>query len=184
MNLSAIILIIIAIYLIRKINSRDQLGGGVKQINITNKTNDPYYSRQYRELDNVDNVLLRPIDKSNKDIENLISSNTFTHSDQEIRVPIKKYLDFVDTKTRKTPEDTKVIIEHKKPYFLDESLIIDYYGEKYYWDERFPKQPISIDFAKDPIKYVKDHPNEYPSYIVASRNLSDLSPNTVEFYEN
>ena len=186
MKFSAVILILIALYLIFRINKTDQVGGAVKQLSIENKTSDPYYARQYRELDNIDNVLIRPLGKGNKNTEKLLPSNMFDSVDQELRVPIKKYLDFIDIMKKTTPEKTKVLVESKQPYFLDESLIIDYYGKKYYWDSRYPKQPISVEFAKDPLTYAKLHPNEYPSYVIASRNLAELEPNSDDslFYEN
>ena len=127
MKFSAIILVVVALYLIFKIGKTDQVGGAVKQLTIKNKTNDPYYARQYRELDDVDNVLIRPLGKGNKETEKLLPSNMFDSVDQELRVPIKKYLDFIDIMQKTTPEKTKVLVESKQPYFLDESLIINYY---------------------------------------------------------
>ena len=59
MKFSAVILILVALYLILKISKSDQVGGAIKQLTIKNKTNDPYYARQYRELDDVDNVLIK-----------------------------------------------------------------------------------------------------------------------------
>jgi hypothetical protein len=182
MNISGIILVLVAAFCIYKIQTGDQTGGDLQQMTIDNRYQDPYYAQQYRELDDVDNVLNRSQEPGNKVIQDLVAWNV--HDDglgggkeQELREPIKKYLDFMDIKTLETSEETKVLVESKQPYFLDEAMIIDSYGHKFYWDWRYPKQPISIDFATDPDAFVRSHPNEYPSYIIKSRDYSELRPN-------
>lgn len=186
MNISGIFLVLIATYLIYKIHTdTDQTGGDLKQMDISNRYQDPYYTRQFRELDDVDNVLNRPLEATNKDIARLVASNTFGGAGKpnigdhpEIRSTPKTYLDFMDIMNKETPKEVKVLIESKQPYFLDEALIIERDGHKYYWDWRYPKQPISLDFAKDPERYTQLHPNEYPSYVIASRNYNGLQPNS------
>lgn len=181
MNISGIILILIAAFLIYKIDT-SQIGGGLglRQMTIYNRHQDPYYARQYRELDDVNNVLNRPVMPGNKVTQGLVAYNVWNRGNElELSEPIKKYFDFSDIIHRKTPEETKVLVENLQPFFLDEAMIIDHYGEKFYWDWRYPKQPISVEFAKDPETYVKQHPNEYPSYVIKSRNYSALGPNSI-----
>jgi hypothetical protein len=175
-NFSGIILMLLIIYLLYHTYGTDQVGGDLKQMTISNLYKDPYYGRQYRELDDVDNVLNRPIHKYNIDIENLTASNIYRHTEQQLTTPIVTYLDFkLQPPPKKTSNEVLAIVEHKQPYFLDEALIIDKDGYKFYWDSRYPKQPISIEFAQDPEKYIQTRPNEYPSYVIASRNYSNMT---------
>lgn len=67
----------------------------------------------------------------------------------------------------------RTLIEEKQPYMMDKSEIINYYGSQSYWDWRFPRKPIDIRFAVNPKKYVKEHPNTYPSYVIKSRQWSE-----------
>jgi hypothetical protein len=188
MNISGSILILIIIYVLYNFSQGndfglgmlglglEQMGGKLPQMNIQNKYDDPYYNRQYRELDDVDNVLNRPLHATVKAIRNLKASNKYLHNETQLSVPDKVFFDFAaaDVVTKDTSEAVKVLVENKQPYFLDEALIIDKDGKKFYWDTRYPKQPISVEFAKDPVKYVRTRPNEYPSYVVASRNYGDI----------
>lgn len=179
MNVSGIILVLVIAYILYHVSAHGmpQIGGALPQMTIRNRYQDPYYARQYRELEDVDNVLNRPLLPVNPVTEKLEGQHEIgVHNEQELREPVKTYFDFAatDRPKRSTGEDTKVLVEVRQPYFLDEALIIDRDGEKYYWDTRYPKQPISINFAKDPVKYIKDRPNEYPSYVIASRNYGDL----------
>ena len=181
MNIPGSILILLITATLFKIyHEKDQTGGTLSAINITNKYTEPYYSRQYRELDDVNNVLNRPVVKGKDYINELQPWNTYsdldgsTHTQLKLREPWKRYLDFSDIKTNPNTKTIKVLVEDKQPYFLDEALIIDYYGEKFYNDANYPKHPISIDFAKDPVKFCNEHPNEYPSYILQSHIKGDL----------
>lgn len=181
MNASGIILVLVIAYILYYILEHGmppglQLGGALPQMTIRNRYQDPYYARQYRELEDVDNVLNRPLYPADPVIQKLEGRRESMHNEQELRTPVKTYFDFAATErpTKNTKEDTKVLVEARQPYFLDDALIIDRDGEKYYWDTRYPRRPISIDFAKDPMKYIKERPNEYPSYVIASRNYGDL----------
>jgi len=187
MNVSGIILVFIAAFLIYKIQTdqTDQFGGALTQMTIDNRYQDPYYARQYRELDDVDNVLNRPQEPGKEVIQSLAPVNAGPDVDDDdkpitqlrLLPPVQRYLDFNDDiQKTEVSEQTKVLVEGQQPYFLDEALIIDHYGEKYYWDWRYPKQPIAIQFIQDPEGYVRDHPNEYPSYVIKSRDYSNLGP--------
>jgi hypothetical protein len=183
MKISGIILVFVAAFLIYKIQTdqTDQTGGTLTQITIDNRYQDPYYGRQYRELDDVDNVLNRPQEPGKEGIQSLAPINAGPEVDgpiSQLRLlpPVERYLNFNDIQKTDTTEQTKVLIEGQQPYFLDEALIIDHYGEKYYWDWRYPKQPIAIQFIQDPEGYIRDHPNEYPSYVIKSRDYTNLGP--------
>lgn len=181
MNISGFILVLIAVFLIYKIHTDPIIGqsGGAQTKVEAYLQQDPYYARQYRELDNVDNVLNRPQEPGKEVTQNLVASNVYTHQQAELCEPVKTYIDFsdMDIVKKETPEETRILVENRQPYFLDEALIIDNYGEQFYWDWRYPKQPISVKFVTDPEGYVRDHPNVYPSYIIKSRNLKNLKPN-------
>jgi hypothetical protein len=121
------------------------------------------YSQQFNELDNVNNVLNRPVLPGNKFIAEM-SPNDY---DNNIAVLPKESMP--DVKREKLSNGTKAIIEAKQPYFLDNALIVNYYGKTHYWDWRYPRQPIPIEFATDPDRFVKENPEEYPSYVIQSR---------------
>lgn len=174
MNTTGIILVIVAAFLVFKISTMDdeQRGGSLKQMTIDNRYQDPYYARQYRELDNVDNVLNRPQEPGKKNIENLKPVHTGGLNAQKQL----KMEDFSDAPKAVISDTTRVLVEGQQPYFLDEALVIDRDGHKYYWDWRYPKEPVSVEFLTNPQKFIQEHPNVYPSYVVKSRNLSDLQP--------
>lgn len=177
MNTTGIILVIVALFLVFKISTMDheQTGGDLKQMTIDNRYQDPYYARQYRELDDVDNVLNRPQEPGKPHIENLKPVHT-------VGLGSQKKIQNNDTANPKTviSDTTRVLVEGQQPYFLDEALIIDRDGYKYYWDWRYPKEPVSIDFLKDPDTFIKKHPNVYPSYVIRSRNLTGLQPHDLQ----
>ncbi len=178
MNIPGGILILLITVALFKIydQGHSQDGGTLPSINITNKYTEPYYSRQYRELDDVNNVLNRPVVKGKSHIDTLQPWNTECDLDGtlmeqlKLREPWKRYLDFSDIETKPNTKVLKALVEEKQPYFLDGALIIDYYGEKFYNDANFPRHPISVKFAEDPVKFCKEHPNEYPSYIIRARS--------------
>ena len=152
-----------------------QTGGALP---ITIKESGPHYLRHYRELDNVNNVLNRPLAPADKATSQLHASNIWEDRSQlEYIKPVEKYLKFEDYAEEPVAEDTKTLVEAKQHYFLDEAKIIDYYGKKYYWDWRYPREPLPVEFAKDADKWVKEHPNLYPSYVISSRNYSQLKNN-------
>uniref|UniRef100_A0A6C0J9A4 Uncharacterized protein n=1 Tax=viral metagenome TaxID=1070528 RepID=A0A6C0J9A4_9ZZZZ len=172
------VLILTVLYIVKDI-SISQIGG--KAIPISLQSEGPHYIRQYREHENVDNVLNRPLYPANKDTNALQSANTWTNLDgsnnvnYELIKPVKRYLEFTDIDKALVSPETRALVESKQPYFLDEANIIDCYGKKYYVDWRYPKQPLPIEFAQDSEKYIKEHPSLYPSYIIRSRDSSLLT---------
>jgi hypothetical protein len=128
------------------------------------------YSQQINELDNVDNVLLRPTFPGKPVINNLQPVD-----EAPVNTGVLPKESIADVETPVVPLGTKAVVEAKQPYFLDNALIINYYGKPHYWDFRFPRQPLPLEFAKDPVKFVNENPEVYPSYIVRMRNYgSDL----------
>lgn len=124
------------------------------------KINSPYL-KQYNELDNVDNVLKRQQYPANPTV-NAIIPNDEKDIDNMEKLPFES-IDYIPVYTG-TPS-IKALIESKQPYFLDEALIVTYYGVPHYWDWRYPRQPIPIEFAQDPAKFRREHPSVYPSYL-------------------
>lgn len=159
-------------------NVQSQFGGSVP--GIITKATGPHYIRQQRELANVDNVLNRPLYPVDKNIERSHAANVWLDYDGDFRhhhellIPEKRYFDFKDINQVSASVDTKVAVEAKQPYFLDEALIVERDGMKFYWDWRYPKKPLPIEFALDQDKFVLEHPNEYPSYIIKSRETKYL----------
>jgi hypothetical protein len=146
---------------------KSQSGGspaGWSSVTIANPLSLNVYSQQINELDNVDNVLKRRQYPGKPVINNL---KPIDEGSQQAVLPKDS---LPDIKTPVVPVGTKAVLEAKQPYFLDEALIVNYYGKSHYWDWRFPGQPLPIEFAKDPAKFVKENPEVYPSYIIKSRN--------------
>ena len=123
------------------------------------------YSQQINELDHVDNVLNRKQFPPNPVINKLLPVD-----ETPINIGVLPKQSIEDVKTPVVSIGTKAVLEAKQPYFLDEALIVTYYGIPHYWDWRFPRQPLPLEFAKDPAKFVKENPEVYPSYIIKSRN--------------
>lgn len=176
------ILFLILYYLLKDmdiVESVIQKGGSIP-VTLSENGISPY-TRQYREIDNVDNVLNRPLQKVNKYTARLHAANSWNNNDGtqraqlELVEPTKRYLNFIDSKPEHVTPDIHTLVESKQPYFLDKANIIDYYGKKFYWDWRYPKEPLPIQFAHNPDKFVKENPNLYPSYIIRSRDLSQLN---------
>jgi hypothetical protein len=180
-----IILVAIFLYLV----SCGQSGGsaipGYHGYNLPISNKDPHFLRQYLELDNINNVLNRPLEKANPHINSLKVHCVTSGPEADVETDgmaqefkaAKYYLDFADPQSiTATPED-KTLAKANQHYFLDESLVLDREETgNYYWDWRYPRQPISIKFAHDPVKFIKEHPMEYPSYIVKSRDYQQLQP--------
>jgi hypothetical protein len=52
---------------------------------------------------------------------------------------------------------------------FDKAEIVD---GRYYRDWKYPRKPISVEFIKNPAKYCKAHPFEYPCEILANTSSS------------
>lgn len=68
-------------------------------------------------------------------------------------------------------DNGKETIKKFSPYLFDDGCkTFTCYGNKFYYDYRFPRKPIEVEFANDPVNYIKEHPKRYPSYMAI--NLS------------
>lgn len=65
-------------------------------------------------------------------------------------------------------DSTKAVLDHLSPLFMRTSLK-EYYGGMYYHDFRYPREPISLEFAVDPEGFCRRNPTRYPCDIRASR---------------
>jgi len=170
MSVIGLLIVLFLVSLLFKFNF--QSGGANKGAHIEKPlafpSSDSSYLQQYYELHNVDNVLKRKQYLANEVINNVTPNDGILNYHLNV-LPLK-------TEGPIITKDSVSLIESKQPYFLDDPLIVKYYGVDHYWDWRFPRQPIRVEFAKDPSKYIKDHPDEYPSYIIKSRNYKNLQP--------
>ena len=173
MNITGLILVILitSLFIVGTTLTLQSGGSTSGWSAITIPSTNNVYSRQFNELDNVDFVLQRPQFPPNEFINTM--KPVEEGSDELYTLPKKSMADITDAVVT---QDAKVNIETKQPYFLNEAMVISYYGVPYYWDYRYPRQPISVEFAKDPEKYITEHPDEYPSYVIKSRNYSKLEP--------
>lgn len=168
MSIIGLLIVIFILSLLFKFNF--QIGGTIKGADIVKPVqfpaSDSSYLQQYHELHNVDNVLKRKQYLRNEVINNVKPNDGNLNYHLNV-LPFK-------LNEKITTTDTKNLVEEKQPYFLDDALVVKYYGVDHYWDWRYPRQPIRVEFAKNPSKYVREHPDEYPSYIIKSRNFKDL----------
>lgn len=169
MNITGALLILVIVCILATILATRQTGGALPQVSINNRYEDPYYAQQYKELDSVDNFLNRPLHPRDAITEALVpvEEGRVTSSPTLIGRPARKYLDFKDIITEPTSEKVKTYVSDRQPYFFDDPVVVDYYGKKFYWDWRYPRHPISTEFATDPEKFCREHPKEYPSYVIA-----------------
>ena len=185
MNISGIILVLFAAYLVFELGlglGRGHAGGSESipnRIKGIASIKSPYI-HQYNELDDVDHVLTRPIMPGEKVTNDLVAFNTSLPQASGIMPSeASSSLVTVPASARLEPgpgpspgpieplsQDIKALVEARQPPFLKEALIID---GKYYYDQRYPQRPVPIEFAKDPERYVREHPDEYPSYVIKSR---------------
>ena len=158
------------------------VGGSLKDrghIRNPEKHGEPSYIRQYKELDAINNVLNRPVKPGQKDINNLQASNLQPGIEHELSGGYAQWDEGTSAATladEKVDSTLKVLVEDRQPFFLDGALIIHKDGQKFYWDARYPREPVSLDFAEHPDKYVAEHPTVYPSYVISSRDYSGLKP--------
>jgi hypothetical protein len=180
MNITGILLVLLILLILTVIltlTTGNQTGGSPSGWSaITIPVTNNVYSQQFNELDNVDFVLKRQQVPGNEYINQLTGATDTERETQEV-LPKQS---LKDIKPATVSVDTKVRIETKQPYFFDDAMIVSYYGKPYYWDFRYPRQPIPVEFAKDPERFVRENPTEYPSYIIASRDYTNYQPNDPE----
>lgn len=168
--------IVIVVILLRNYIPEPQKGGAPLVRDATETT---YYARQFDELKDVDNVLYRETEEPPEDINNLeLFHSKQTNSEPlELKSPKRVKFNFKDMKYHDEQVENKEMIKRIQPYFMSQPEIIHRAdGSNYYWDWQFSKQAVSTDFAKDPERFVREHPLEYPSYVIRSRIPNKCSP--------
>jgi len=125
------------------------------------------YAQRMNEIVNTDRVLDRPVKAAANRITKLIiplSNPVQTDKYKQIGKHKQKTLRFTDQKELKIPKNHQVytFVDERQPYMFDQPTVIDNSGKKFYWDWRYPRKPIDIRFAIDPVGYCKKHPNTYP----------------------
>jgi len=135
------------------------------QLNIVN----------HLEHNNLDWVLRKPLQKPRKRI-NCLQENRSTGAPSECHDGFPEWQteccdkgirDISNTDSAVADCD-KAELRHLSPVPMKTS-VKDYYGSTYYYDFRYPREPISIEFMKDPVGYCKRNPGRYPCYVRESR---------------
>lgn len=134
------------------------------------------YTQRINELENTDRVLERKIVTGKQEINNLgvpLSKPHVTDVYKRIRPLQKRTFRFKDIKkaTIAKSDPLNTLIDDRQPYMFDQPEVVNYYGKNHYWDWRYPKKPISVEFAADPAGYCQKYPQKYPSYVIASRRV-------------
>ena len=191
MDIVAIIVVILIplviwFVLIKSAATKDQSGGAVScGVNINPVDASPKIKRQICEIRNVNNFLNRGLLPVDEDIENLQKANgALTLPDGSPRVEAEcqpcswmfRELNFEDIDCDDVSSDQKTLVESKQPFFLESPYVIRYYGKNHYFDSRYPRKPIHVSFLEDEDKFVREHPQVYPSYVITSRNYEKLEP--------
>jgi hypothetical protein len=175
-----ILFIAIVIYAVRRSTFKDFKD--FKDLNLQQggdkyilKTNQMVYARQYHELDNYNNVLNRRVGPPDANTNDLVGFEWDKPTDSQPAklIPIQPtYLDLT-TDTYRTPPkpstNLKARVKARQPYFFTKPYVKNYYGKRYYADWRYPLFLVSTDFAENPAKFVREHPLDYPSYIIQAR---------------
>ena len=172
MNWPGLLALIAAAYLISALMGT-QTGGGLPGL-ARPKPTEPYYERQYRELDDINAVLRRPVESPKENINTLRPYNLEQEDNLHLKQSVPSYLDFYDTKVTTVSSADRSAITTKQPFLFDRAEIVYKSGQPFYYDARYPESPIPIQFATDPEGFIRDHPSQYPSYVIKKSNLSAL----------
>jgi hypothetical protein len=151
-----------------------QQGGKTPAPATPNLMEGNFFQRQYSELTDIRDFLKRPLQEPNKDTAQLISANSPNNQGSHALELVNEqqyYLDFQDDPEPDplSKADLELIRELQPKHLGSEPLIETISGKRFYHDVRYPNNPISIDFARDPIKFQKEYPQLYPSYIIARK---------------
>ena len=118
---------------------------------------DPYYVA-YDGMYDPNRLMTKPLvmgdDKVTGVLDETIDSSSFNDN--------IKY-NYVQPCDALTTADKKKIKMHQVP-FLKEVDLVDYYNKDFYYDARYPQEPVDIAFAKDPENYCRNNKNIYPCY--------------------
>lgn len=169
MYLPGLLLIIVVALLLY--NVIPQRGGATPAPTTVNPLEGNYFQRQYGELRNIRDFLRRPLQEAKKNIAELIPANApnrpGSHPLELVDEP-NYYLDFKDEQDPDplTTDDLALVRELQPKHLGLEPLIVTISGRRFYYDAKYPEGPISIDFARNPIKFQKENPSVYPSYAI------------------
>ena len=163
------------IYFVRGIGVPDAAQKGGQDTTRSLNENQLVYARQYKELDNFQNVLHRSVDAADETTNNLVGFTSDMSTDSQpalLKEPTEHYLDLTADPYPVPPKpsaDLKKRVKERQPYFMGKPYVKDYYGKQYYADWRYPLFLVSTEFAENPAKFIHEHPKEYPSYVINSR---------------
>jgi|694.fasta_scaffold07965_9 hypothetical protein len=124
------------------------------------------YNKHKKEYKNINNVLKRPLAKGDETANNIKTQNDFkiTGNNYNMFLTVNKEEEI----NNKMNEKLRQIKAHPK---LKNKPLKIIYGEYFYYDNDYPKEPISVEYALNPEEYIKNNPECYPSYIITkSRN--------------
>lgn len=168
-----IIIIIIIYYAIynfgKRIYNKESFIADMPLLSLNDK-----YNQRKREMKNINYVLKRPIEKGNITINNLNSN--FNPGNWDI---YNKFIT-LSKEEQLQKQDNTILEKIKNNPRLRNRKIFNIYNEFFYYDELFPKEPISIDYALNPDEFIKNNPFSYPSYIIIKDNLKNVKPNEKE----
>jgi len=113
------------------------------------------YNKRIDEMKDPNNVLKRPIINNN----NNILPNVLPLVNQ-------KYIlaDTYQTNISKQQNRAKLLEQIKTNCILKDKELFINEEQFYYYDSRYPEQLIPIEFALNPIEFIKNNPKLYPSY--------------------
>jgi len=132
------------------------------------------YQQQLNELADVDRVLDRPVTVAKNyvsKITQLFSKPDSTDNYLFLRKEPKKLFKFKDPQTVCLPKNHPIYtrIEEKQPSMFTKPIVLNNFGNMYYWDWKYPQKALDVRFAADPKGFCKKNPNTYPCYIINSR---------------
>ena len=185
-----VVLVVLVVYVVRKMKQpvSTQSGGANNAIAVNAPDNGftAQVQRQICELADPDNFLRREVVPGNPDVARTVG---FKHTaflpngDRRDQEELKEGADalgvvpqFTDCSCAPVSSTDKAQVAGNQPFFLDAPYVISYYGKNFYWDMRYPRKPIPLAFLRDEKKFVKQHPQVYPSYVIASRRLKRVQP--------
>ena len=108
-------------------------------------------------FDNLELNLSKIIEKS----DNNVMPNDETSEFLGREIGAQKYSNGILT------DSGKEVIKKFSPFMYDSGCkTFTSFGNKFYYDYRFPARPIEVEFANDPEQYTKSYPKRYPSYLI------------------
>ena len=181
-----LVLLGIVAYVVR---SPPQTGGADDKQPAVNEPDNGFMAqvqRQICELANPDNFLRREVVSGSPDVARTVGykqSSYLPNGDRRDQEELKEGADklgvvpqFTDCDCAPVSSTDKAQVASNQPFFLDSPHVISYYGKNFYWDMRYPRKPIPVEFLRDEKAFVKKHPQVYPSYVIASRRLKKVQP--------